>query len=124
MDPTCHYLADHISKAADRTEDSNEVMFTKVADIIKDRNLGLSRTESNLLLIKLATNQSDADDVSLKNMATFDNIRSLLFRAHKLSVLRSLSHKLVKEELTPVLAGKLHFESVRIKTVSHYELLY
>ena len=87
-------------------------LLTQLQPVIKSRATGLSRNESNLLLIKLYLLVKDDKIHELINV---DHIRALLLRTYKLSVIRSLSFTLSKDEISTMLSSQMHFAAMNMK---------
>ena len=87
-------------------------MFAQLQSVIKSRTTGLSRNESNLLLIKI---YHLIQENNMQTLADFDHIRSLLFRSFKLSTIRSLSFTLSKDEISTLLSSQMHFAAINSK---------
>ena len=93
-------------------DDSSSTLLAQLQPVIKSRATGLSRNESNLLLIKLYLLIKDGKVQELVNL---DHVRALLFRTYKLSVIRSLSFALSKDEISTMLSSQMHFAAMNTK---------
>ena len=106
-----HYFNEAIPNIMSQGDVSNS-LFTQLQPVIKSRATGLSRNESNLLLIKLNLLIKSNKIHELMNM---DHIRALLFRMYKLSFIRSLSFALSKDEISTLLSSQMHFAAMNTK---------
>jgi hypothetical protein len=108
LEVTANYISDNIMRVKFNPENPM-ASFEELVRVIRSPSNDLSRIEINYLLLKFGTSSHPDDTLSLYEMASRENTRTILFRAYKLSVISSLIYKLPHNELNTLLVSKLDF---------------